>query len=57
MQYEYSHTLSPFVDEHTHGTHPELSDLRLRDNNGFQSYGEFRPFQDLTKQRIDRHLV
>ncbi|KAF2636198.1 hypothetical protein P280DRAFT_522442 [Massarina eburnea CBS 473.64] len=55
--YENSATLSSYVSKHTHVRHRQEPHLKLRSGVAFQSIEDFDPNRDLTKVRIERHLV
>jgi hypothetical protein len=55
--YETSTTLSRNVDEHTHPKHRANIRLKLGDKNSFRSIGNFAMSKDVTRERIERHLV
>jgi hypothetical protein len=55
--YETSTTLSANVDKHTHPKHRSNIKLKIGGDNAFQSIGSFRLSIDLTRERIERHLV
>ncbi|KAJ8109762.1 hypothetical protein OPT61_g7220 [Boeremia exigua] len=55
--YENSATLSSRVSKDTHVRHRENEQLRLQDDNAFQTVGEVNLEVNLTKEGIQRHLV
>jgi predicted transcriptional regulator len=55
--YETSVTLSSRVSKDTHVKHRERQDLKITKGNAFQAVGRVVLERDLTKQRIERHLV
>lgn len=55
--YEISATLSSRVSKDTHVRHRENEGLRLREGNAFQTVGEVKFENNLTKEGIERHLV
>ncbi|OAG17588.1 hypothetical protein CC77DRAFT_1033476 [Alternaria alternata] len=55
--YETSQTACCFVNKDTHPKHREVPDLKISDENAFQSIGSFSLPTDLTRERIERHLV
>jgi hypothetical protein len=55
--YETSTTLSRNVDEHTHPKHRANIKLKLGEKNSFRSIGTFEIPKDMTRERIERHLV
>ncbi|KAH7084434.1 hypothetical protein FB567DRAFT_82437 [Paraphoma chrysanthemicola] len=56
-QYETSTTLSRYVDKHTHPKHRSNIQLKIQSWYAFQSLGMFQMREDLTRERIERHLV
>ncbi|KNG46814.1 hypothetical protein DDE82_004327 [Stemphylium lycopersici] len=55
--YETSITLSSYVTKDTHAKHRQVPDLIIDEKNAFQSVGKFKLSEDLTLERIERHLV
>ncbi|KAI8941663.1 hypothetical protein NX059_002875 [Plenodomus lindquistii] len=55
--YETSNSLCCWVSKDTHPKHREEPDLKIADGNAFQSIGTFKFSRDLTRPRIERHLV
>jgi hypothetical protein len=55
--YETSNTLCQFVNKHTHPKHRSNMRLKIQPGNAFQSLGTFVIMNDLTRERIERHLV
>ncbi|OAL48615.1 hypothetical protein IQ07DRAFT_645398 [Pyrenochaeta sp. DS3sAY3a] len=55
--HESSGTLCSRISEHNHSRHRENEALKLRKRNAFQAMGKVRPRRDLTRMRIERHLI
>ncbi|KAF2013481.1 hypothetical protein BU24DRAFT_483255, partial [Aaosphaeria arxii CBS 175.79] len=55
--WEYSKTLSRYVEEHTAAKHCDRPDSKLRPGSAFQSIGDFNFLKDLTRERVNRHLI
>ena len=55
--YETSITLSSRVSKDTHVKHRERKGLKISDGLAFQAVGKVKHARDMTKERIERHLV
>jgi len=55
--YEISITLSAYVSKDTHAKHRERPDLKISEGNAFQAVSPFTAENDLTRERIERHLI
>jgi hypothetical protein len=55
--YETSITLSGYTSKDTHAKHREQPELRITKGNAFQAICPFTITSDMTRERIERHLI